>query len=215
MAEKRKKLPVYISPLGVASFPWLNKPDTKFNPEGDYRVNLVLDEATAQPLKEKLDTLAKEAYAAAVKANPGKTVREADSPVKPVLDKEKNVVEGKVTIGFKMKAKITSKKTGESWEQRPAIFDAAGKALVGPKVGGGSEIKVAFEVAPYYMPSSKEAGISLRLKAVQIIKLVEFGQKDAASFGFVPEEGYADAEAMPAEGDEAKTPVPADEEADF
>lgn len=208
MPEKKKKLPVYTTPAGIAGYPWLTKPDTKFNAAGEYRINLILDEAEAQPLREHLDKLLDAAHKQMQEENPKVKVKKAESRVKPFLDSEKNEVEGKVQIGFKMKAVIESKKTGEKWEQRPAIFDAAGKVMVNPKVGGGSTVKIAYEAAPYYSAKDKEAGITLRLKAVQILNLVEFGQKDAASYGFdVAEPSREDSDSS-----EQGTP---DAEADF
>ena len=31
------------SPKGIARYPYLNTPDTKFNPDGDYKVTLILN----------------------------------------------------------------------------------------------------------------------------------------------------------------------------
>ena len=55
-------------------------------------------------------------------------------------------------------------------------------------VGNGSKVKVAFEPIPYVMPSTKKAGVSLRLKAVQVIDLVEYG--NSATSVFDEEDGY-------------------------
>ena len=32
----------FTTPQGVAQYPWLSKPDTKFSEEGDYKVNLII-----------------------------------------------------------------------------------------------------------------------------------------------------------------------------
>jgi hypothetical protein len=58
----------------------------------------------------------------------------------------------------------------------------------GFKVGNGSVVKVAFEPIKYFVASSKTAGVSLRLRAVQIIKLVEFN--GGGGDFFEEEEGY-------------------------
>ena len=69
--------------------------------------------------------------------------------------------------------------------------DAKGKPLTGEtKVGGGSVIKVSYEVVPYYTAIAG-AGVSLRLKAVQIIELKAYsGGGNAESYGFGEEEGF-------------------------
>ena len=50
-------------------------------------------------------------------------------------------------------------------------------------VGAGSEVVVAFTAKPYWMSKSNN-GLSLRLEAVQVLKLVERGNMDAEYFGF-------------------------------
>jgi hypothetical protein len=55
-------------------------------------------------------------------------------------------------------------------------------------IGNGSRVKVAFEPFPYIMQSTKKVGVSLRLKAVQVIDLVEYGNSAASVFD--EEDGY-------------------------
>ena len=55
-------------------------------------------------------------------------------------------------------------------------------------VGNGSVIKVAVEPVTYVMASTKQVGVSLRLKAVQVIDLVESGA--SAESIFDEEDGY-------------------------
>jgi len=47
MTEK-KKAERFVSPKGIASYPYLTNPDTKFNPDGEYKVSLIVagDEAS-------------------------------------------------------------------------------------------------------------------------------------------------------------------------
>ena len=42
------KMVKYTTPKGVAQYPYLDKPDTKFNPQGDYKLNLVLDKKSGK-----------------------------------------------------------------------------------------------------------------------------------------------------------------------
>ena len=43
--------PIAITtPTGVAQYPWLSKADTKWNEEGEFKTNLILSEADAEPL---------------------------------------------------------------------------------------------------------------------------------------------------------------------
>lgn len=68
-------------------------------------------------------------------------------------------------------------------------FDSKGKPI-DVNIGRDSVIKVSFSANPYYMPSTRTCGLSLRLLAVQVITLNEFGDSSASSYGFEEEEGY-------------------------
>lgn len=176
------KNPRYTTPKGTAKYPWLNTPDTKFNPDGDFKVTLVVPVQEADTIMQFLDEQMAASHAAAVKANPGKKVKQADAPYK--VDEDN----GNVEITFKLKAKVNMQ-NGESFDQKPALFDAKGKPT-DAKVGGGSTVKISYECVPFYT-ALIGAGISLRLRAVQVINLVEFtGGADASAYGFEAEEGF-------------------------
>lgn len=188
----KSKNPRYTTPAGIAQYPYLTKPDTKFNPDGEYKISLEIPGAAAQDLVTFLDEQFAEAQAKAKKENPGKKIKAGDVPYS--VDEDS----GKVTFRFKLKAKVTPK-SGDPFEQRPALFDAKGKPLQDAKIGGGSKVKVAYELIPYYTAIAG-AGVSLRLKAVQVIDLVEYsGGASADAYGFGEEDGY-EAEDNSAEG---------------
>ena len=106
---------------------------------------------------------------------------------------------GEIELGFKQKAIIKNAK-GETFELCPKVFDASGKELIKtPAIYGGSILRVAYQIVPYNVPALG-VGASLRLNAVQIIKLVS-GGGDAASYGFGEEEGYV------AGGDDDEAPA--------
>lgn len=185
------KNPRYTTPAGIAQYPYLTKPDTKFNPDGEYKISVEIPGAAAQDIVTFLDEQFEASVAKAKKENQGKKIKQGDVPYSVDDDT------GKVTVRFKLKAKVTPK-MGDPFEQRPALFDAKGKPI-GPdtKIGGGSKVKVAYELVPYYTAIAG-AGISLRLKAVQVIDLVEFsGGASSEAYGFGQEEGY-EAEDTPA-----------------
>lgn len=181
----------YTTPAGIAQYPYLTKPDTKFNPDGEYKISVEIPGASAQDIVTFLDEQFAVSVAKAKKENPGKKIKEGDVPYSVNDDT------GAVTVRFKLKAKVTPK-MGDPFEQRPALFDAKGKPIgADAKIGGGSKVKVAYELVPYYTAIAG-AGISLRLKAVQVINLVEFsGGASSEAYGFGQEEGY-EAEDTPA-----------------
>ena len=170
-----------VTPKGVLVYPHLNKADTKFDKDGTWRAGLRLSKKDAKELIENI-TNEIEANAAAETKQRNKTVKVANPPYNEEED-------GNVVINFKLKAGGT-RNTGERWSQKPILYDSKGN-LFDPRdkiIWGGTEAKIAFQFAPYHV-GSVGAGVSLRLKAVQILNLVT-GEGNAASFGFKEEEGF-------------------------
>lgn len=175
----------FTTPKGLAQYPSIKTPDTKFNPEGDYKVNLVMeDDEKTNSLVSKLEAVLEDFY-------------ENDDNVKQAISKGRKVVtqdiyekdeEGRIVMKFKQKAVIT-KKDGSKIPVKIRQFDSKGKPI-DVNIGRDSVIKVSFTANPYYMPSTRTCGLSLRLLAVQVISLNEFGDSSASSYGFEEEEGY-------------------------
>lgn len=175
----------FTTPKGLAQYPSIKTPDTKFNPEGDYKVNLVMeDDEKTNALVSKLEAILEDFY-------------ENDDNVKQAISKGRKVVtqdiyekdeEGRIVMKFKQKAVIT-KKDGSKIPVKIRQFDSKGKPI-DVNIGRDSVIKVSFTANPYYMPSTRTCGLSLRLLAVQVISLNEFGDASASSYGFEEEEGY-------------------------
>lgn len=188
----------HTSPKGVAIYPRLNSPDYKFKDEGEFKVKLSMPLEQAQAFIDKIEEARAEAVAdmkaeRAAKGNK-KKMKEADPPYEEMED-------GTVQFNFKMKHKVKGKKDGKVYKLFPALFDAKGKPLAkGINIGGGSVLKVAFNFVPFDTPAAG-AGVTMRMSAVQVIDLVEFGQKSASGFGFGEEDGF-DSEGYEGSGDE-------------
>ena len=174
---------------GSAQWAKVLEPDTKWNPLGDYSINLQLAQADAAPMCERLEEIVQEEFKKAVKEKPPlKNTLTTQDVSNTVYDKDTGDDTGKVEFKFKLKAKV-QRKDGSYYEQQPAVLDAKKQPL--PKdmlIGNGSRVKVAFEPFPYIMQSTKKVGVSLRLKAVQVLDLVEYG--NAATSVFDEEDGY-------------------------
>ena len=217
MAEKKKNIRI-TTPAGIAQYPWLQKADTRFKAEGVYTVGLVLPKAQCAELCAQLDPMAEQAYQDAL-ADPKKVLAakqkkktiSKNEPYLPELDEAGNET-GNTVFKFRMNAQAEIK--GETKFFKPSLFDAKGVPITkNINVYGGSTIKVNFSPTLYYTDASFSAGVSLRLNAVQVLKLVTGGYT-AASCGFgVEEDGfeYADgAAAGPApEGEAVSADTPA------
>ena len=75
---------------GVALYPWLTKPDTKFNEDGEYKVNLVLSKENAAPIIQVIKNVHEENYKQVLKASKKKTMKQANPPFSEQLDDDGN-----------------------------------------------------------------------------------------------------------------------------
>tara|TARA_R110001606_G_scaffold397262_1_gene573160 strand:- start:862 stop:1470 length:609 start_codon:yes stop_codon:yes gene_type:complete len=173
-----------VTPAGRAIYPWLINPDTKFNALGEYKVSLSLNTSEAEPLIKKIDEAMEKAKTLAPE---GKKVKVSDPPYFNEVDGDEQET-GNVLFKFKSKAQIQTK-DGKTIKITPKLFDSKGTLLKDvTEIWGGSKIKISADIAPYFV-GAVGAGVSLRLKAVQIIELVT-GGNNADSYGFESTEGY-------------------------
>ncbi len=171
-----QKAQTYTSPFGKAIYPHLSKKDVRFKPEGEYKVNLSLKDNQAQDLIK----LVKKYQTQAVKDAEEKTNKKIKlAPLPHSSDDEGNVI-----FKFKMKASGVNAKTGDTFNQRPALFDNELKPISPDiTIWGGSVLRVSFQPYPWYTPALG-AGVSLRLKSVQVRDLVEGNGQSAEASGF-------------------------------
>ena len=174
------------TPKATLKYPKLIEPETKFSPEGHYKVTAIIPAEEAGPMADQLDALF-EAHKASLKAQaPSQKFKAVD----PSFGYEE--IDGKpcFTVSVKMKAKGMDR-DGRAWTASPAMFDASGAPVKHREslrsMWSGTTGRVSFEACPFFQPAIG-AGITLRLKAVQIIDLVESGGS-ADSYGFQEEAG--------------------------
>jgi len=193
MADQFKRIKV-SSPVGIAVYPKVTTPDTKFNADGVYSCRLRVAADKAAPFMAKIDAAydenleatkasLKEAVEKAEGADKGKakkalaSFKPADKPYKMALDAEGEET-GEVEFNFKLTAKVKEKKTGKVKERRPVLVDSAGTVLDPDAVSlwGGSKVQVGGYMIPFNTALAG-CGISLRLAQVRIIKLVSGGDE--------------------------------------
>jgi len=164
-------------------------PDTRFVEEGEYSTQVVVPEAEAAQVCEQLEALIDEEFNKIVKDKPALKATLSKRPVtEPDIDQDGNAT-GNVVFKSKLKAKIRSK-TGATYNQKVNVVDAKRNPMTGDQlIGNGSVVKIAVEPVTYYMASSKQVGVSLRLKAMQVIDLIEHGVPSTDSL-FEEEDGF-------------------------
>ncbi len=200
MAEAKKKKLELWTPRLTGIHPWLQKPDYKFDVVGKYRVKARGPAGEFAALQSQLQPIL-EAYVQ-------KTKDEAQTPEKKgkmvnskIVDYFKDVLgadgqpTGEKDATFSMKAIITYKEKDGSETQKkltPKVWDSKGQATK-KNPWSGSILRTLFYPSPYYSAKDNEFGLSLKLIGCQIIKLVEAGERDAASYGLeVAEDGFTD-----------------------
>ena len=161
MANKRKIVEL-VTPVGTAQYPWLNTPDLKWDSDGQYRCNLILED------NEETDAfmakLQQEWTAAAdhEKEREGKQkARYGSQPWMAEEDEDGNET-GRTVIKAKLKA-IVRPKGGTPWKKRPVLIDAK-KNEMGENIGGGSQVRLKLGVRGWFV-ASQGAGATLALGA--------------------------------------------------
>lgn len=215
MTEKkeRKKLNRYTTSKGRMKWPKLHAPDygTKDypKPDGVYGTKFIVDakdpnvRVWLDPLQVEFDAAVEAGQAEYAKLKP-ETRKKLDKQgglrinalYTELLDKETEEPTGEIEFNFTMKASGERKqgpKAGTRWNRKPDVFDGRGQRIAKvPEVWGGSEGRITFESSPYFVPGTATCGLSLKLEAVQITKLVKGGGRDAGEYGFAADEdGYA------------------------
>ena len=183
-------MPTITTAIGTAVYPHLNKPDKKFDKDGPgvYQVSLRLLDEEAAILISLLEEHHTEEYDKTCTEKKKPSLKQHAHPWAQELDDDGNST-GHHLFKFKMKAET---KTGI--KMRPVLFDAKRQPL-NENIGGGTKMKVAFEPSCWFVPSLG-FGMTLRLKGVHVIDLVEYsGGLSAEGLGFGEEEGFETASA--------------------
>ena len=170
---------------GKAMYAKVFQPDTQFNSNGVYSVDLIKPEAEAAELSDFLEGMVKQRLAEEKKID-SKVNLATHLPFAPNKDKEGNET-GETKFKFKLDAKVNGR--NGVYEQKPVVVDAKRKPMSGDNlIGNGSIVQVAFE--PRTWVASGKCGVKLHLKAVQVVDLVSYGNNAEALFE--DEDGYTE-----------------------
>ena len=173
------------TPAGKAVYPKLVTPDTKFNPDGVFTCKLIVNEDEFKSFQAQLKPLVDQEYQKFCVAKGKQNLPRANEPVRINAD-------GEYEINTKQVAKTTTK-TGETIEFKVALFDADVNPITSePNIGSGSKIKLSVQPYFWHVPS-QGFGYTLRLKAAQILELVEYS---SGGHGFSKESGFTQGESF-------------------
>lgn len=151
MAKKKK----FVTPAGIAVYPRLNRPDTKYNEHGTYSADLRISLEEAKLLLKELGDL----YKAHVGSAHPKFAPRKDKEAIWYFDQDDEGDFDKEFVTLKLRAKNVMTKKGEIWDRKPKLFDASGNRIKNPpQIGGGTIMKVSFTADCY---SGKVTGVRL------------------------------------------------------
>ena len=166
------------TPKGKAVYPHITQPDTKFNADGVYNTKLHVSEDDFNLFSKGVLEIVEREYDAECKAK-GKQLRRASSQPLRITE------DGDFEIYAKQVAQRQTKKG--LLQFTVPVFDSAGNRISDvPNIGSGSELKLSVEVYTWYT-DLQGFGYTLRLKAVQLLDLVEYS--GVGNFGFDAEDG--------------------------
>ncbi|PXA91202.1 hypothetical protein DMC25_06520 [Caulobacter sp. D4A] len=186
------------TPKGVAIYPHLNKADTKYNADGRFHTKLALDadDPEVQAFITKLEAIRDaefdRKYAELVEQKKMAVAKQmVKGPVcKPEIDNETGDETGRLLITVAMKHRVVSRKDGKTYFLVPKYFNSKREQLKNPPIIGGGSVLKCF-VVPWasLKEDTKSVNVTLRLDAVQILKLSSFGERSGADYGFDEEDG--------------------------
>lgn len=167
---KKDKFIVY-TPTAELGYGYLRYPDTKYNPEGDYKQDFFLSAADAKE------------FCQSIEADPRATAKGKKVKVKPTK------VDGQFKFKTKQHAKVKS--GDEVFDVKPRLYYVVdGKTVEYPEDAptpyAGSKAQLELEVVPF---EGFGGGISFRLRAVRLIEIVEGAKGGTGNWDEV-EEGY-------------------------
>ena len=178
-----QKLPTIVTPEGRTEWLKAFTPDYKFNELGEYGCTLIIENAAALPLMSTLDEFMTTSIANAMDETGKSKDKIKTNPPYSINDET-----GDVSFKFKLKAKVQGR--NGDFEQKPLVIDAR-KVPVTDEVPtwNGSRVRIGFQPVTYYT-GLVGAGVSLRMKIVQLIEALDGGGGSGAASGFDVEDGF-------------------------
>ena len=173
----------------VVGFVNVATPSTKFDKDGAYQLNVLISETEGKALVKKIEEILEEQYKTYRKNNKKMDITACVPYIKIEKDDKGHIIketpdsEGRYVLKTKNKAYI---KDGKITQKIP-VFDSKLHPVDVISFGAGSKLKVGITLEGY--SSNLGTGVSIKLRAVQILEVCNFGGYKAEDF-FGEEEGY-------------------------
>lgn len=181
MAEKREYTQG-VTPKGKLYWAHVYEPEKFEGKDIGFSVNMKFGTKETNAFIAKIDEELEKAKHN-LKLKPGQ--RWSSEPFMPYREDK----DGDTVFKFKSASSYQTK-DGVVHDRKIPVFDAHGKPVKDQlSIGNDTVARVAYTIVPYYI-SKAVNGIKLRLDAIQIIDLKEYGEKSASGYGFEQEEGF-------------------------
>lgn len=190
MARKKKVL--LTTPVGSLIYPYLIAPDA-YKGEEKFKTDIRLpgEDAQTQSIVSRLTAMLESAKQKDTIMNDGDAYEYKKEHLP--FSVEDN---GDIILRATLK-KLGNKGKPTQFEQRPAVFDGQNVPMTDPTITiySGSTARLNVEAYTWSMDQEggRAVGVSLRLKAAQVLSLAERAEADADSYGFDVVEGGLDA----------------------
>lgn len=183
--NKEHVIEKYVTGKGeLTGFIALITPSTKFNKKGVYSANILLNAEEGKELEQKMKDLRTEQF-----KKYGKGTKVVELPCKPyeIVDEETGETSADPQGRYILKANASAYIEGAKPKFRPAIFNAKKQPVKDVAIGAGTIARAAVTLSGYSVAG--KTGVSVKLKAVQIIELVEYSTGFSAD-AFDEEDGF-------------------------
>jgi len=180
--KSRKREESITTDIGIAQYPWVNNPSTKWGEGGEYSCNIILTKEQGKAIIKKLEPILKNKQKEQAEES-GKKVKTYELPIE--LEGDTYVLKAK------LKPVNGKRKDGVEYTKSLGLFDSKGnpwdRSVI---IRGGSKIRLNVRPKTWFSPLLG-VGVSLELLAVQVIELAdgELSSQAAESFGFTEVEG--------------------------
>lgn len=163
-----------MSPIGLVKHPWLNRPDTKYNPV--YSGDLIASGKPAEDFAAQLDREAQEAFdELSADMTPGERKKhKVYVPYERLEDSDGNPT-GEIMFSFKQNATIKLK-DGTSKDVKITLQDSEGNDML-DEIYSGSRIRFYYATRAIKVAATRQLGVKLDFAGVQVAELVTGGSQ--------------------------------------